>query len=161
MCAADEEGCAAFNYEPTERLGCFFQADALPCQGRNCSKPAAISGAIRQAPAPSSGPALVSVGNVYHHTDPLFKCWNIDPSENREWETRNLSRTAPGMAKLYALAKASLPGYLRFGGGGADTFAYQIPGGPPPYLNCTGLPGVAAADSDGGSHLGPVTFFPA
>ena len=149
MCAADVEHCVAFNYEPDDGLGCFFQADALPCEARNCTKPAAISSAIQQTPAPApSGTVLVSIGDVYHHTDPLFKCWNVDPSENREWEARNLSRAAPGMARFYALAKASLPGYLRFGGGGADSFAYQIPGGPPPYLNCTGIARTGSSSAD-------------
>jgi hypothetical protein len=69
----------------------------------------------------------------------------------------NLSYGAPGTAKkLYALAKASLPGYLRFGGGGADTFAYEIPGGPTPYLNCSALPPLRPTDDsdndDGTGH---------
>eukprot|EP01047_Picozoa_sp_COSAG01_P003509 COSAG01_NODE_105_length_26080_cov_7.640237_2_plen_166_part_00 len=38
------------------------------------------------------------------------------------------------------------------GGGGADPFAYQIPGrGPAPYLNCSGLPG---EEGEGGDHHG-------
>ena len=95
--------------------------------------------------APCSGPTRVSLSGVYHHIDPKFKCWNVDPSENREWESRNLSRLAPGGEKLYALARASRPGYLRFGGGGADTFAYNIPGAPAPYLNCSALPELGRA----------------
>eukprot|EP01052_Picozoa_sp_SAG31_P001768 SAG31_NODE_59_length_29571_cov_20.443506_28_plen_126_part_00 len=42
--------------------------------------------------------------------------------------------------KLYNLAKASLPGYLRFGGGGADSFAYLMPDSPKPYLDCSEVP---------------------
>jgi hypothetical protein len=99
LCAADDEGCAAFNFEPAERVGCFFQADALLCAGRNCTKPAVISGVVRRpSPQPAAGPATVSVGGVYHHTDPLFKCWNIDPSENRGWESRCV-RCSPSEGK--------------------------------------------------------------
>ena len=145
LCAA-AEGCAAFNYEATERVGCFFQADASPCAGRNCSKPAAVSGIVRAGEDPAANvTTTIALGRVYHHVDPKFKCWNIDPSGNREWETRNLSRSAPGADKLYALAKASLPGYLRFGGGGADHFAYDIPGAPKPYIDCSAPPDTAQA----------------
>lgn len=97
---------------------------------------------------------MITLGHVYHHVDPKFKCWNVDPSENREWETRNLSRSAPGGEKLYALAKASLPGYLRFGGGGADSFAYQIPGGPKPYMDCNNLPPDTAKATEAQVWLG-------
>ena len=48
--------------------------------------------------------------------------------------------TDPRCLRRYALARASQPGYLRFGGGGADTFAYEMPGGPPPYFNCSASP---------------------
>jgi hypothetical protein len=103
-CRSNTEGCAAFNFEPSEHEHehehaagqgtCYLQADALPCHGRPCNKPNAISGALRAAPPPrpspsprpgggASGPALVTVGGIFHHIDPLFKCWNIDPSENR------------------------------------------------------------------------------
>lgn len=146
LCSADKR-CAAFNYE-LDSNQCYFQADAMPCEPdtavalqrhRNCSKPSAISGVRGAAPSGGGdqGPTRVTIGDVYHRTDPRFKCWTIDPSPNREWEYNNLSRSAPGGEKLYALAKASLPGFLRFGGGGADHMAYLIPGGPPPYINCT------------------------
>lgn len=129
-------GCEAFNYEAQEGK-CFFQSDAEPCRGRNCSKPMAVAGLAASGGGVSQAYSQVKIGQMVHRIDPLFKCWNIDPSENREWETRNLSRAAPGMMKLYNLAKASLPGYLRFGGGGADSFAYLMPGSPKPYLNCS------------------------
>ena len=154
LCAA-AEGCAAFNFEATERQGCFFQADANPCASRNCSKPGAVSGVVHGGDTPSANTTTtITLGHVYHHVDPKFKCWNVDPSENREWETRNLSRSAPGGEKLYALSKASLPGYLRFGGGGADSFAYQIPGGPKPYMDCDNLPPDAAKAAEAQVWLG-------
>ena len=46
MCSATK-GCAAFNFEPHQRKGCYLQADAHPCQNRNCSKPAAVSGTVQ------------------------------------------------------------------------------------------------------------------
>ena len=63
----------------------------------------------------------LSSSGVYWHTDPHFKSWNIDASPNRGWEVRNLSQP-----KLHYLAAASLPGYLRFGGGGNDGLVYGV-----------------------------------
>ena len=102
---------------------------------------ASAAGSFGSPQSATKSVTRVSLTEVYHHTDRRFKSWNIDPSGNRGWELRNLSRAAAGGEKLYALAKASRPGYLRFGGGGADTFAYDIPGGPAPYLNGSALPG--------------------
>ena len=83
---------------------------------------------LAQAPTPPNPPnpsvttAQVGIsGNVYWRTDARFKSWNIDASENRGWEVRNLSQP-----KLRYLAAASLPGYLRFGGTGNDKLIYGV-----------------------------------
>ena len=52
---------------------------------------------------------------------PLQKSWNIDGSLNRQWASRNLSDRT-----LRSLARQSLPGYLRFGGGGNDLLHYAL-----------------------------------
>ena len=161
LCVA-EHACAAFNFEPDAEGGdgvCYLQRDARPCEpptSRRCAKPDVIAAAVpgRGAGgggnASSGGVTVVSLGSVYHHVDSRFKSWNMDASGNREWETRNLSRSAPGSQKLYNLARAytgKSGSYLRFGGGGNDHLAYVMPGGPPPYINCTagGPPDDAAA----------------
>jgi hypothetical protein len=54
-------------------------------------------------------------------TDPGFKSWNIDASPNRQWNVRDLSDRT-----LRSLARQSLPGYLRFGGGGNDGLRYAL-----------------------------------
>ena len=53
--------------------------------------------------------------------DPHFKSWNIDGSLNRQWASRD-----PPNRTLRSLARQSLPGYLRFGGGGNDVLRYAL-----------------------------------
>lgn len=72
------------------------------------------------------------IPHVYHNISTDFNCWTIDASENRGWEQRNLSDP-----KLLYLASQSKVGYMRFGGGGNDDFAYAVgnpsrPTCPPP-----------------------------
>jgi hypothetical protein len=65
--------------------------------------------------------------------DARFKSWNIDGSLNRQWKSRDLSDRT-----LRSLARQSLPGYLRFGGGGNDDLRYALDMGDPtsPGIKC-------------------------
>lgn len=101
-------GCVAFNWEP-QRRKCFFQTDGE----RRRPRAGAVSG--RPPPQPMA-PARVDIQTgAVHRVDRWFKSWNIDASGNRQWNSFNLRDP-----KLLALAAASEPGYLRFGGHGND-----------------------------------------
>ena len=84
------------NYEPTERLctrpmRCARAAIAASRRDLWCHPPGSSP---KKWPCPSERGQCVPP----HRSR---RCWNIDPGEVRV-ETRNLSRTAPGMAKLRA-----------------------------------------------------------
>ena len=107
------------------RAPIFTDDDALMSGTRKAvaaaTPPAALAPPLPPA-APDVATASVAIrGNVYWHTDPRFKSWNIDASPIRGWEVRNLS-----LPKLHHLAAASLPGYLRFGGSGNDGLVYGV-----------------------------------
>ena len=63
----------------------------------------------------------VDATTVISRTDPGFKCWNIDGSAIRQWDTRDLSSPL-----LASLGRQSLPGYLRFGGSGNNELRYAL-----------------------------------
>jgi hypothetical protein len=158
---ADNPKCAAFNYEASESK-CFLQSDADD-RGPAGVKPGAVSGIPNgpspPSPSPSPSPRIMklALSKVYHHIDPNFKCWTIDASQNREWETRNLSQNAPGNDKLYYLAKASLPGFLRFGGGGNDNFDYLFDSTGKNVRTCTNSSALTLSKQD--HHCMNATWF--
>ena len=125
-CKKDKR-CAAFNWEPHRAKGiCYLQSDSY--NARPSPHNGTISGLSNNPPSPGPSPnpplsaAEVTIsGQVYWHTDPRFKSWNIDASPNRGWEVRNLSQP-----KLHRMAAASLPGFLRFGGSGNDGLTYGV-----------------------------------
>ena len=63
----------------------------------------------------------VDVNAAISQADPGFKCWNIDGSTDRQWDSRDLSDPL-----LTSLGQQSLPGYLRFGGSGNNDLRYAL-----------------------------------
>jgi heparanase 1 len=63
----------------------------------------------------------VDATETISQTDPGYKCWNIDGSAIRQWDTRDLSSPL-----LASLGRQSLPGYLRFGGSGNNNLRYAL-----------------------------------
>jgi hypothetical protein len=138
LCAT-AEGCTAWTFEASGR--CFLKSSSAGAETRS----GAVSGCMAAAdcpkpPAPSQPNVSVSVhtGAVLSRTDPGFKCWNIDASPNREWETRDLSSPL-----LASLGRQSLPGYLRFGGSGNDGLPYALD------MSDSSTPGNRCAEAEG------------
>ena len=124
------EGCTTWTFEPAAgesgRAACFLKSSAA---GPYEPRAGAVSGCLSAADCPTPPPppqpdvsVLVDTSAVLSRTDPGFKCWNIDASPNREWETRDLSSPL-----LASLGRQSLPGYLRFGGAGNDALDMSDP----------------------------------
>ena len=124
-------GCTAWTFEPrpdgTHEVSggsCFLKNSTAGQEGRA----GAVSGCISASDCPSPPPPAqahvtvhIDTGAILSQTDTGFKCWNIDASPNREWETRDLSSPL-----LASLGRQSLPGYLRFGGSGNDGLPYAL-----------------------------------
>ena len=124
------EGCTTWTFEPAAgesgRAACFLKSSAA---GPYEPRAGAVSGCLSAADCPTPPPppqpdvsVLVDTSAVLSRTDDGFKCWNIDASPNREWETRDLSSPL-----LASLGRQSLPGYLRFGGAGNDGLPSTCP----------------------------------
>ncbi len=116
------KGCTAWTFESTGT--CFLKNSTVGSEQRA----GAVSGCINAADCPKPPPpaqpqvsVFIDTSAVLSRTDPGFKCWNIDASPNREWETRDLSNPL-----LASLGRQSLPGYLRFGGSGNDGLPYAL-----------------------------------
>jgi heparanase 1 len=114
--------CRVFTFEPSSN-GCFLKS----ANDLSTFRAGAISGTTGTfPPTPPPTPERTNVDitinpHVTNTIDPGFKCWNIDASPNRQWETRDLSDPF-----LSYLGKGSLPGYLRFGGAGNDGLNYPL-----------------------------------
>ena len=117
-------GCAVWTFESSSSSLCWLKNGTA---GTSIDRPGAISGCIDAAecagPPPPAVDVAVSVSTsvALNVVDVGFKCWNIDASPNREWDTRDLSDPL-----LASLGRQSLPGHLRFGGSGNDGLPYAL-----------------------------------
>ena len=114
-------GCRAWTWEADDV--CYLKSSSAGAYGKST----AVSGCLHPAdcpappPPPRPGVAVAVHAAPVSRTDGGFKCWNIDASPNRQWETRDLSNPL-----LHSLGRQSLPGYLRFGGSGNDGLPYAL-----------------------------------
>ena len=118
-------GCAVWTFESSSSSSLCWLKNGTA--GTSIDRPGAISGCIDAAecagPPPAAVDVAVSVSTsvALNVVDVGFKCWNIDASPNREWDTRDLSDPL-----LASLGRQSLPGHLRFGGSGNDGLPYAL-----------------------------------
>jgi hypothetical protein len=119
LCATTAN-CTVFTFEAAEQK-CYFKSadDSFSRFAPNATS--GYIGTYPPTPAPPSTVSIVIEPRIINIIDEGFKCWNIDASPNRQFETRDLSDPY-----LTYLGKESLPGYLRFGGGGNDGLSYPL-----------------------------------
>jgi hypothetical protein len=118
------DGCTVWTFESAHGGACFLKNSTAGSDQRSGAVSGCVSAADCPPPPPPPQPHVtvrVDQTAIRSRTDPGFKCWNIDASPNREWETRDLSNPL-----LASLGRQSLPGYLRFGGSGNDGLPYAL-----------------------------------